>query len=106
MIGLLRRRRIAMQGRARGQIADHAARRLRFLGWARTLAVERQAHGNARTLANAAADSEFTAMQMHQALDDGETEPGAALATVIRTAGLEIRLADPRQILVADADTV
>ena len=45
-------------------------------------------------------------MQPHQALDDGEPETGAAVAAVVGAAGLKIRLADPRQILVADADAI
>ena len=33
-------------------------------------------------------------------------EPGAAVTTIVGSARLKIRLADPRQILVADADAV
>ena len=53
-----------------------------------------------------AADGQLAAVQPHQALDDGKSEAGAAMAAVVRRARLEVGLADPRQILVADADAV
>src|SRR5579862_7407404 len=70
----------------------------------RPLTVERQADGDAGAFADPAADREFAAVQPHQAFDDGKPQARAAMAAVIGDAGLEIRLADPRQILVADAD--
>ena len=48
----------------------------------------------------------LAAVQPHQALDDGKPQAGAAVAAVIGGARLKVRLADPRQILVADADAV
>src|SRR5580700_108556 len=82
--------------------ADHAKTAL--FRRPRPLAIERQADRDAGALADAAADREFAAMQPHQALDDGKPQARAGMAAVIGGAGLEIRLADPRQILVADAD--
>ena len=72
----------------------------------RALAIERQAHGDAGALADPAADVDFAAVQPHQTLDDGKSETGAAVAAVIGARGLKIRLADARQIFVADADAV
>ena len=43
-------------------------------------------HGDARTLADPAADGKFAAVQSHQTLDDGETEPSAAMAAVVGAA--------------------
>src|SRR5580700_1831383 len=83
---------------------DHAKAAL--FHWPRPLTVERQADGDAGPLADPAADREFAAVQPHQALDDGKPQAGAAMAAVVGGAGLEIRLADPRQILVADADAI
>src|SRR5580704_16635988 len=71
----------------------------------RPLAIERQADGDAGALAERAADREFAAMQPHQAFDDGQPQAGAAMAAVVGGPGLEIRLADPSQILIADTDT-
>src|SRR5580692_1757957 len=70
----------------------------------RPLAIERQADGDASALADPAAYREFAAMQPHQTLDDGKPQTRAGMAAVIGGAGLEIRLADPCQMLVADAD--
>src|SRR5580704_1535605 len=81
---------------------DHA--RAALFHRPRPLAIERQADGDAGALADPAADREFAAMQPHQAFDDGQPQTRAAMAAVVGGAGLEIRLADPRQILVADAD--
>src|ERR1700691_6175040 len=71
-----------------------------------TLAVQWQAHGDTCALADPAADREFAAVQPHQALDDGEPQPGPAVAPVERGTRLEVRLADARQILIADSDAV
>src|ERR1700719_4291084 len=49
----------------------------------RSLAIERQADGDAGALAEAAADREFGAMQPHQALDDGQPQARPAVAAVI-----------------------
>src|SRR5580693_8757858 len=72
----------------------------------RPFAIERQGNRDAGALADPAADREFAAMQPHQSLDDGKAQARAGMAAVIGGAGLEIRLADPRQILVADADAI
>src|SRR5258708_2657868 len=69
-------------------------------------AIERQPHRDARAFADAAADRDLAAVQFHQALDDREAEPGAVMAPVIGSARLEEGAADPRQILLADADAV
>ena len=45
-------------------------------------------------------------MQPHQTFDDGKSKAGAAVTAVVGTARLKIRLADARQILVADADAI
>src|ERR1700688_3023878 len=84
--------------------ADHA--KTAFFHRPRPLAIERQADGDAGALADPAADREFAAVQPHQALDDGEPQARAAVTAVIGGAGLEIRLADPRQILIADANAI
>ena len=47
---------------------------------------------------------ELAAVQRHQALDDRKPEPGAVVAAVVGAARLEERIADARQIVVADAD--
>src|SRR5580704_19089402 len=70
----------------------------------RPLAIERQGNCDAGAIADPAADREFAAMQPHQTLDDGKPQARAAMAAIVGGAGLEIRLADPRQILVADTD--
>src|SRR5580704_18056814 len=82
--------------------ADHADTALSHRP--RPLAIEWQTDGDASALAEAAADREFAAVQPHQAFDDGKAQAGAAVAAVVGGAGLEIWFADPRQILVADAD--
>src|SRR6202451_1315915 len=82
--------------------ADHP--RAALFRWPRPLTIERQADRDAGALAHPAADREFAAMQPHQTLDDGKSQSRAGMAAVIGGAGLEIRLADTRQILVADAD--
>src|SRR5580692_3422456 len=84
--------------------ADHAKTALFYRP--RPLAIERQADRDAGALADPAADREFAAVQPHQALDDGKPQARAAIAAVIGSAGLEVRLADPRQIFVADADAI
>ena len=71
---------------------------------ARAFAIDRQAHGHARALAQPAADIHLAAVQPHQALDDRQAEPGAVVAAVVGRARLEERLAEARQIVVADAD--
>src|SRR6202051_5139743 len=78
--------------------ADHAKTAL--FHRPRPLAIERQANRDAGALADPAADREFAAVPPHQAFDDGKPQTGAAVAAVIGGAGLEIRLADPHQILV------
>lgn len=45
-------------------------------------------------------------MQIDQALHDRKTKAGSTLASIIRIAGLKIRLSDAEQILVIDADAV
>src|SRR3981081_4381649 len=72
----------------------------------RLLAIERQPHRDARAFADPAADRDLAAVQFHQALDDGEAEPGPVMPPVVGSARLEERAADPRQILLADADAV
>ena len=49
---------------------------------------------------------DLAAVQPHQALDDGKSETGAAVAAVVGGARLKVRLADAREIFVADADAV
>ena len=58
------------------------------------LAIERQAHGHARTLADPAVDVDLAGVQAHQPLDDGKSETGAAVAAVVGSARLKVRLAD------------
>ena len=66
------------------------------LSEASALAIERQAHGDARAFADPAADRDLAAMQPDQTFDNGEAEPGAAVTTVVGCARLKIWLADPR----------
>src|SRR5579863_6108265 len=90
------------------QIAHHAhglQRSGRCRG-SHPLAIERQPHRDARAFADAAADGDFAAMQLHQSLHDGEPEAGAAMAAVVGVARLEVWFADSRQIVIADADAV
>ena len=75
-------------------------------GGAGPLAIERQAHRHARPLAHPAADRNLAAVQPDQAFDDGKSEPGAAMAAIVGCARLKVRLADARQIFVADADAI
>src|SRR3954463_9443610 len=53
------------------------------------LAIDRQAHGDARPGAEAAADREFAAVQRHQSLDNRQTEAGAVVRPVVGGAHLE-----------------
>ena len=76
------------------------------IGGARTIAFDRQTHGDARALAEPAADIDLAAVQADQALDDRQAEPGPVLAAVIRCIGLEEGFAQARQVGLADADAV
>ena len=76
------------------------------IGGARTIALDRQTHGDARALAEAAADVDLAAVQADEALDDRQAETRPVLAAVIRCIGLEEGLAQARQVGLADADAV
>src|SRR5262245_51886597 len=79
--------------------------RLRF-GRRRTrlLAIERQADGHARALAERRLHIDLAAMQGDQAFDDRQSEPGAVVPAVIGRPRLEERRTDTRQVGLADAD--
>ena len=49
-------------------------------------------------------DVDTAAVQRHQTLDDREAEPGAVVAPVVARSRLEERIADARQIGIADPD--
>jgi hypothetical protein len=68
------------------------------------LAIERQAHGHACALADSAANLHLAAVQPHQTLDDRQSKAGSAVPTVKGGACLEVRLADAREIFIADAN--
>src|SRR5688572_7005078 len=70
-----------------------------------SLTIDRQAHGHARSRANAAADADFSTVKFDQSLHNRQAETGAIMRTVIGGADLEERIADVTQIVLADADT-
>src|SRR5262245_21663011 len=67
-------------------------------------AVHRQAHGGARSLAEPARNLHAPAVQLDQALDDGQPQAGAVARSIIGAAHLEERRAETRKIVLADAD--
>ena len=70
----------------------------------RAFAIDRQPHRHPRPLAQPAADIHVAAVQPHQALDDRQAEAGAVVPAVVGRARLEEGLAQPRQVVLADAD--
>ena len=70
----------------------------------RAFAIDRQPHGHARAVAEPARDIHLAAVQPHQAFDDRQPEPGAVMAAVVGGARLKEGFAEPRQIVLADAD--
>src|SRR5215472_4265013 len=68
------------------------------------LAIERQPHDDTRSFVEPAADRDLAAVQRHQSLDDRKTEAGPIVPPIVGATRLEERLANPRKILLGDAD--
>src|SRR5262245_61329961 len=88
---------------------EHAHDSRRVLGTAYGtcgLAVNRQAHRDARAFADPAVDRHLAAVQRGKAFDDGQPETGPFVRAIVSAARLEERLAEPRQVVGADADAV
>jgi hypothetical protein len=63
-----------------------------------------QTHRHPRSLAHATPYVDITAVQSHQAFDDGKAKAGTVVAPVVRRARLKKRFANVRQIGLANAD--
>src|SRR5215207_3887391 len=64
----------------------------------RSFPVDGQANRYAGPLAHAAANLDRAGVKRHQAVHDGQSQPGAVVRPRVRAARLEKRIADPRQI--------